>query len=247
MKKEYWLITCLIISMFIIVIINTNYLKGKGIPIEVKDYIGYNYDDLSEAIRSSGMDLKLTEDDQVIEILINREGFSIDSVQVGDSIDKIYEIYPSSWMNTRKHTIQILYGKENNYGVATHYIIYTISKENKIQSILFGKTLPIIDYESIETNQIAKEIIQGQWRSGSGHKLNFKSGIYEDNYSNNLWDKQTYRILSPNSLMIYKNKGDINEKVKLYFLVKDKKLYMFIIDSEGKPIESSLEIFVKSQ
>lgn len=244
MKKEKIFIRCLIIGIFI-VLVNTSYLKGKGIPSNMKDYIGYDYDNLPRNLKSSGIDVKLTEDNQVIEILINRRGFAVDSIQIGDSIDRVYEIYPADWISTRKHTIQILYGKENHYGVATDYIIYTISKDRQVQSILFGKTTPFLKYDLAESNQVTKELLQGEWISKTGHKLTFDLYTHRDNYLDALWDKQGYIILSPNSLIIYRQQDNRSEKVKLYFWIVDKKLYLFTINEEGKPIKESIEVFIK--
>lgn len=244
MKKEKLFIGCLIISIFI-VLVNASYLKGKGIPINMKDYIGCDYDNLPRNLKSSGIDVKLTEDNQVIEILINRKGFAVDSIQIGDSIDRVYEIYPVDWISTRKHTIQILYGKESHYGVATDYIIYTIGKDRQVQSILFGKTAPFLKYDLVESNQVAKELIQGEWISKIGHKLAFNSYTHRDNYLDSLWDKQGYIILSANSLIIYRQQDNRSEKVKLYFWIVDKKLYLFTINEEGKPIKESIEVFTR--
>lgn len=244
MKKEKIFIGCLIISIFI-VLVNTSYLKGKSIASNMKDYIGYDYNNLPRNLKSIGIDVRLTEDNQVIEILINRRGFAVDSIQIGDSIDRIYEIYPVDWISTRKHTIQILYGKENHYGVATDYIIYTIGKDRQVQSILFGKTAPFLKYGLVESNQVAKELIQGEWISKIGHKLTFDSYTHRDNYLDSLWDKQGYIILSPNSLIIYRQQDNRSEKVKLYFWIVDKKLYLFTINEGGKPIKESIEVFTR--
>ena len=245
MKKEKIFTFFLIIGVLSIVIMNTSYLKGKGIPDNMKDYIGYNYNSLPKNLKSSGIDIRLTENNQVIEMLINRRGFAVDSIQIGDPIDKVYEIYPTDWISTRKHTIQIVYGKEDHYGVATDYIIYTISKDRQVQSILFGKTTPFLDYELAESNQAAKELIQGEWISKIGHKLTFESYVHRDNYLDSLWNKQGYIIISPNSLMIYRYEESRSEKVKLYFWILDKELYIFTIDRDGKPIKESIEVFTR--
>lgn len=245
MKKERIFIVCLVVIILSIVLIDINQLNGKSVPTNMKDYIGYTYENLPKKIKSRGIDLVLGENNQVLEILINRRGYTVDSVQIGDSIEKIYEVYPKEWIHTRKHTIQILYGKEDHYGIATDYIIYTISKDEQVQSILVGKTTPFLEYSLPESNKVTDELIQGEWVSRSGHKLTFNSQVFKDNYLDSLWDGQEYMILAPNTLMIYRQKGSRHEKVKLYFWILEKELYLFTIDGQGRPIKESIEVLFR--
>lgn len=245
MKRKVRLISSIVVLMIIVIGFRVGQLYGRDIPIDLKTYIGQASSILSKGLMSNGIESIIDEDNIITKIQINREGYWIDSIQVGDSIDKIYKVYPEEWINAREHSIEIIYGKENHFGVATEHIIFTIGNENKVQSIILGQITPFTGLDLPNSNVEAKQYLEGKWKSNSAHILEFNGYAMKDSYLDNLWTNQSYIITSPNSLIIYRQKENQEEKVKINFWVTKDRLYVFSIDLHGKPIQESIEIFYK--
>ncbi|MEG0371713.1 MAG: hypothetical protein RR324_05745 [Cellulosilyticaceae bacterium] len=243
MNKKYFISIAMIIIMTSTLILSVKQLGGRSIPIDVKQYIGQSYEALPQKMHCEGIDIVQDEEGQVLEIFINREGYMVDAIQVGEKIEKIYDIYPEEWINTREYTIQVTYGQESHYGVATDYIIYTIGKDKHVQSILFGKTAYFTKGALPSSNKDTQKLIEGVWESNLGHIIQFSKYQMADNYLDSLWDNQQYIIFSPNSLIIFRKKQDQVDQIKLNFWIYNDTLYIFSLDQQGIPIRNSIEVF----
>ncbi|MDU6856044.1 MAG: hypothetical protein ACLSH8_13140 [Zhenhengia sp.] len=227
-------------------ILGVSMLRERERKIDIQAYIGKSYEEeLPKELEQKGIEVKYGDNNEVLALLINRKNYEVDSIEVGDSVDKIEEIYPKEWINKGKHTVKISYGRESHYGVATDFIIYVIGNNNKIQSIIIGKTAEFIDSPLPDSNKQAKELLQGKWRSQDERVLSFEEDLFNDTYMDVLWDQQTYKVIAPNRLMLSRQKEEQSEKLTLNFWLDESKLYLFTINEKGMPIEESIEVFSK--
>lgn len=244
MMKRYGLyIVISIVGLASILGVNTT--KGRINEIDVKKYIGKSYKELPKELNKKGIEIKFGENGEIVALLINCKNYYVDHISVGDEIEKIYEVYPKEWMNKGEHTIKISYGQDSHYGVATDCIIYVLGKNEKVQSIIIGKTAAFIEAPLPKSNAEAKGLLQGKWQSEDQRVIEFNESHLIDSYMEQLWDKQVYTIISPNQLFISRQKEDQQEKLFLYFWFDNNKLYLFTINENGMPIQESIEIFLK--
>ena len=220
-------------------------IDGKVHEFDAKTYIGNSYEELPAELDKKGIEVTRGEKNEIEGLLINRTGYTVDSIRVGDTIEKIYKIYPVEWIDTREYTIQISYGKESHYGIVTDFITYIIGKEEKVQSILIGKTAPFSDQKLPSSNKEAKRLLKGKWKSEYDRIIEFKDIEMSDSYMDNLWDNQIYTIISPNEFLIYREKENQTEKLKIKFWFSGSKLYLFTVNDRGIPIQESIEMFFK--
>lgn len=242
-KYEVYIIAGIIVASSIF---GFSTIDGKVNEFDAKTYIGNYYEELPAELDKKGIEVSLGEDNQIEALLINRTGYTVDSIRVGDPVEKIYKVYPVEWIDTGEYTIQISYGKESHYGIVTYSITYIIGKGDKVQSILIGKTATFSDEQLPISNREAKKLLQGKWKSEYGRTIEFKDDEMNDSYMNNLWDKQLYMILSPNEFLIYREKENQTEKLKMHFWFSNSNLYLFTVNDKGLPIQESIELFFKS-
>lgn len=229
----------------LISILGVRTTKGEINKIDVKKYIGQAYEELPKELDQKGIEIKYGENKEILALLINHKNYYVDTINVGDDINKVYDIYPKEWIHKGQHTIKVSYGQESHYGVATDYIIYVLGKNEKIQSIVIGKVASFIEAPLPHSNEEAKKLLQGKWKSGAGKIIEFKEDSFSDNYMDLLWDKQIYTVITPNQLLISRQKEDQIEKLSLYFWLEEDRLYLFTINKNGIPIEESIEMFSK--
>lgn len=244
MMKKYQV--CIIAgTMAVGCILGFSTIDGKVNEFDAKNYVGNIYEELPKELEQSGIEVTLGKDDEIAQLLISRKDYVVDHIKVGDEIEKIYKVYPAEWVNTRDHTIQVSYGKESHYGITTDYITYVTGEKNKIQSIIIGKTASFIDEPLPSSNQEAKKLLEGKWQSEQNRIVEFSEEEMKDSYMDELWEKQTYTVLTPNKILICREKKNQTEKLKLNFWLVDSKLYLFAINDKGMPIQESIEVFSK--
>ena len=233
----------------VISIVSIGSLLGMGLfrekepPRNLQDYIGKSYEGgLPKELQQKGIEIKYGNNNEIIALRINCRDYEVNSIEVGDSIEKIEEIYPKSWVNKEGDTIKISYGRDSHYGIATDIIIYEMSS-NKVKNIILGKTADFIDVPLPHSNQQAKELLQGKWQSQDERILSFEGNCFEDNYMDRLWDEQSYQVIAPNKLLVSRNKENQYEKLTLNFWLDESTLYLFTANDKGEPIEESIEVF----
>lgn len=233
----------------VISIVSLGSLLGMGLfrekepPMNLQDYIGKSYEEgLPKELKQKGIEIKYGSNNEIIALRIHCKDYEVDSIEVGDSIEKIEKVYPKSWMNKDENTIKISYGRESHYGVATDMIVYVMN-HNKVESIIIGKTAEFMDIPLPNSNKQAKELLQGKWQSQNERILNFGEDFFQDNYMDVLWDEQSYQVITPNKLLLSRNKENQSEKLTLNFWIDESTLYLFTTNEKGIPIEKSIEVF----
>lgn len=239
-----------IISIILgIVIVGGLTVKGDTKTIE-----GYINGDIAEIeiekqneLERKGIKVISNDKSLIQEIQILNQEYALNSIQIGDTKEKIYQVYLKDEIHEYENHIYIEKGQETHYGVVTEYIKYIIGTDGVIQETRKGYTTPFTNVPLPESNQAAKLLLEGEWVSDQGRILDFQEDTVEDSYLDALWNKQKYIILSPNEMMIIREKEEVVEKVKIKFWLDSDKLYIFAIDEDGIPIEQSIEMFMKER
>lgn len=232
-------------------IVGIGSLLGMGLFREkepsknLQDYIGKSYEEGSiKELLHQGVEIKYGNDDIITGFRITCKDYEVNAIRVGDSIEKIKEVYPQAWINEKDNTIKITYGKDSHYGITTEIISYEISN-NQVKSITIGQTADFIDLPLPSSNEQAQQLLQGTWQSADERILKFEENYFQDNYMEHLWDQQSYQILTPNKLLVSRNKENQYEKIILNFWLDESTLYLFTTNDQGEPIEKSIEVFSK--
>lgn len=217
--------------------------REKEPPKNLQDYIGKSYEEgPPKALLQQGVEIKYGNDDIITGLRITCQDYAVNAIRVGDSIEKIKEVYPQAWMDEKDDTIKIAYGKDSHYGITTGIITYEMNN-NQVKSITIGQTADFIDLPLPSSNEQAQQLLQGTWQSADERILRFEEDYFEDNYMEPLWDQQSYQILTPNKLLVSRNKEDQYEKLTLNFWLDESTLYLFTTNDQGEPIEKSIEVF----
>lgn len=243
MQKKKW------VGMIVIIVaIHTCMLFGKdklndAIP---KDWLGasvQSVEDVAKKVLSTGK-IKVVQNKEgiITDVFIRGTDAAIDSIRVGDSLEKVLKVYPKEWIESYPSYILVLKGRERLFGVASDYIIYRI-KDQKVEEIQLGYTNYFEEMGLPKSNEEADKLLQGEWVSEHNTQMKFEKGNLEDSLLRDLYDYQQYRVIAPNKLLIMRSKDGHVEKVYLRFLVDEDTLYIFDTNELGIPIRETVERF----
>lgn len=220
---------------------------NKSKKIDIKSYIGQELVSLEQSITSlqEAKDIKILADSNniITDIFVKTKEINIDSIRVGDKIDKIYEVYPKDWIYTYDKGLMILKGKGSHYGVVTEYIVYISEDQKHISEIQLGYTSPFTRELLPQSQEAANKLLQGRWESKQGRVIEFKNGMITDNVFDKLYKQQNYILIAPNEMIIYRSTNNQCDKAKLKFWVTKDKLYIFTVNNIGLPIRDTVEEF----
>lgn len=216
---------------------------------DIAHYLGTSNElldiDIQATVRQKGIQFIKDKDNEVIEIQLLDPHYRINGIAVGDSVSKIYEIYPSEWIAKQPNHIWVGMGASNHFGIITEELTFILGSTNLIQEIRLGYTTEFTKIDLPESNQEAVDLLQGRWLSTENRELVFDKGILGDNILDNIWEKQYYTITQPNEVLIKRVKEGQIERVKIKFWIDETSMYLFVIDDRGVPIGKSIERFIK--
>ncbi|MEG1829963.1 MAG: hypothetical protein RR309_11195 [Cellulosilyticaceae bacterium] len=217
--------------------------------VDIKSYIGTLYNKLPEEIKAlednKKIDMIYKEQGVITDIHIKDSKIVVDSIKIGDTLTSIAPIYPEAWMTNVEDGVIILLGKDSHYGIVTNYIAYLSEDDKTISEIRMGYTAEFTSALLPESNEEAKELLQGIWQSEKDKKIVYKKGKLSDSVFDKIYDRQEYKVIAPNEMIIYRSIKDSSEKVRLKFWVTQHELYTFAVDKLGVPIKESIEKFNK--
>jgi hypothetical protein len=175
-------------------------------------------------------------------ILENRhvEGY----IHKGDPVEKIEKIYPQEWLSYEGGTYFVLRGSATHFGVVTQCEAYKV-QEGQISKIEKKETAPFSLKPLPTSNKETKEKLKGTWISPKGMKIIFTENKIQHAFFDTIYDEISYRVLSPNEMVLYKKIGDKTAVSALRMWVTEEELYLFQIDEKGIPIETSIEFYQK--
>lgn len=239
----------IVLVMSLMIVCRTIALGNIEFKTDICSCIGLLYDKVPEDIKKLESDKKIdilyTKDGIITDINVKDSKIIVDSMQIGSLLSSIKDVYPESWINTFDNKVVVLLGKESHYGVVTNYITYLSNDGQTISEISLGYTRGFVNKLLPPSNKEAGELLQGTWKSEKNKNIRFKQGRVSDDIFDKLYDRQEYRIISPNEMIIYRGTDNNSEKVRLRFWVTEDMLYTFVIDELGIPIEASIEKFNK--
>ncbi|MGL4737498.1 MAG: hypothetical protein ACRCW2_08630 [Cellulosilyticaceae bacterium] len=243
MQKKKWICGVLIaIVVQAYIILGTDQLSES----RPKDWLGESFKHVEEASKKllSKKEIKVIQNQEgiVTDVFLRGTNIAIDSIRVGDPMEKILKVYPSDWVETYPNYVLILKGKEKLFGVASDYIIYRI-KNNKVEEIQIGYTTYFENVMLPKSNEEAELLLQGEWLSEHNTHMKFDNGHLENNLLKDLYDYQQYKVISPNKLLISRSKDGKVEKIYLRFFVGNETLYLFDVNELGIPIRETVEEF----
>lgn len=243
MQKKKW-ISIILITMIVqaSVICGTDKLNES----RPKTWLGEPFQSVEEAskrlMQKNEVRALQNQEGIVTDIFIKGRNIAVDSIKVGDPIEKVLKVYPEEWIEVYPNYVLILKGKEKLFGVASEYIVYGV-QEHKVQEIQMGYTTYFRNITLPQSNEEAERLLQGEWISEHNIHMKFDNGHLENNLLRDLYDYQQYKVISPNKLLISRLKDGKVEKVYLRFFIGKDTLYLFDINELGIPIRETVEQF----
>lgn len=218
---------------------------------DIRQYLGKAETEISfdveQVMKRKGIQLVTDENNEIMEIQLLHRDYQVNGICVGDSIEKIYDIYPEDWIVKDANHIWIGMGDINHFGIVTEYIIFVLNDSDIIQEIRLGYTTEFTKVDLPESNKVADDLLQGTWLSKENRELVFNEGILSDNILDAIWDKQFYTVVEPNKMIIKRIKSSQSESVMMNFWVCEDTIYLFAVNDRGIPIEKSIETFIKQE
>lgn len=225
------------------------FIKQKN--VDIYSWLGKPYEKIAKEYKIKDAKILSTEG-TIIDISLEKNDFHIQTIEVGDATKKIYDIYPENWIvdncyykEEEGKQILVLLEKDVYFGVAQKYILFSSKDLNTISKIQYGYTYyPINKIPLPPSNESAKKMLKGKWRSMQGRQLEFTNNYLKDSMLEKVYERVEYLIISPNEMdfLLFK-KNKTASAVSIHYSIGKDILYLYKTDKVGIPIISTVEIF----